>query len=230
MTIIRAMLYCVFVAAPTYAAAHGDLQSEHDHVDYALGYWIGGDLKRDGLAPGSLDILLRGLRDALEGSQPPIAVAEMQATIVELRRKVAAEQQARRQQRLGQHRGEGQAFLEANILKDDIVQLPSGLQYRVSQKGGGRSPGPEDRVTVHYLGTLIDGTVFDSSYARGEPTRVGLGGVIPGWREGLQRMKEGGRYQLFIPPHLAYGDEGKLAGRTLLFDVELISVDTGEPD
>lgn len=118
-------------------------------------------------------------------------------------------------------------FWQQNGQKDDIEQTPSGLQYQVLQAGNGRSPAASDKVTVHYHGTLMDGSVFDSSVDRGQPITFGLNQVIPGWTEGLQLMKEGGKTRLFIPSALAYGDRavGTIPpGSLLIFDVELIAV------
>ena len=123
---------------------------------------------------------------------------------------------------------EGEAFLAQNKNREGVTTLPSGLQYMVLQEGNGASPGPTDKVTTHYHGTLIDGTVFDSSYERGQPATFPVNGVISGWTEALQRMQEGAKWRLFLPANLAYGAQG--AGEdigpnaTLIFDVELISV------
>lgn len=123
----------------------------------------------------------------------------------------------------------GREFLEENAKNDSVVQTKSGLQYMVLKEGTGIKPGPEDKVTVHYTGKLIDGTVFDSSVERGEPATFGLNQVIPGWTEGLQLMSEGSKYRLFIPSELAYGSKGAgdqiLPNSTLIFDVELIQVE-----
>jgi FKBP-type peptidyl-prolyl cis-trans isomerase FklB len=121
----------------------------------------------------------------------------------------------------------GQDFLEANKAKEGVVTLPSGLQYEVLVQGSGPKPVPTDKVTCHYHGTLIDGTVFDSSVKRGQPATFPLNGVIKGWTEGLQHMPTGSKYRFFIPPQLAYGDRqvgGQIGpNSTLIFDVELIS-------
>ncbi len=127
---------------------------------------------------------------------------------------------------------EGEAFLTENAKKEGVVVTASGLQYKVLEAGEGDSPMPSDVVTVHYRGTLVDGTQFDSSYDRGQPATFPVGGVIAGWTEALQLMKPGAKWQLVIPADLAYGERG--AGQvigpnsTLLFDVELISVEKGE--
>jgi len=122
----------------------------------------------------------------------------------------------------------GREFLEQNAKNDSVVQTQSGLQYMVLKEGTGAKPGAEDTVTVHYTGKLLDGTVFDSSVERGEPTSFPLNAVIPGWTEGLQLMSEGAKYRLFIPSELAYGSKGAgdqiLPNATLIFDVELIKV------
>ena len=122
----------------------------------------------------------------------------------------------------------GREFMEQNAKNDSVVQTQSGLQYMVLKEGTGAKPGAEDTVTVHYTGKLLDGTVFDSSVERGEPTSFPLNAVIPGWTEGLQLMSEGAKYRLFIPSELAYGSKGAgdkiLPNATLIFDVELIKV------
>jgi FKBP-type peptidyl-prolyl cis-trans isomerase len=109
-----------------------------------------------------------------------------------------------------------------------VVTTASGLQYQIIEPGSGKHPSPSDRVTVHYRGTLVDGQEFDSSYKRGEPTSFQLDGVIAGWTEGLQLIKEGGKMKLVIPPELAYGDTGRLAHQTLIFEVELIKVESAK--
>ncbi len=123
----------------------------------------------------------------------------------------------------------GREFLEQNAKNDSVVVTKSGLQYMVLKEGTGAKPGPTDKVTVHYTGKLLDGTVFDSSVERGEPATFGLNQVIPGWTEGLQLMSEGSKYRLFIPSELAYGSKGAgeqiLPNSTLIFDVELIKVE-----
>ena len=122
----------------------------------------------------------------------------------------------------------GREFMEQNAQNDSVVQTKSGMQYIVVKEGNGAKPGPEDTVTVHYTGKLIDGTVFDSSVERGEPATFPLNQVIPGWTEGLQLMSEGSEYRLFIPSELAYGSKGAgdqiLPNSTLIFDVQLIKV------
>ncbi|MDG5798878.1 FKBP-type peptidyl-prolyl cis-trans isomerase [Marinilabiliaceae bacterium ANBcel2] len=139
------------------------------------------------------------------------------------------EREAGSQERASKASGDGAAFLEENAERDEVIQLESGLQYEIIEEGSGGTPGAGDRVQVHYHGTLIDGQVFDSSVQRGEPAVFGVNQVIAGWTEGLQMMSVGSKWKLYIPPHLAYGDQG--AGdvigpnETLIFEVELLDIE-----
>jgi FKBP-type peptidyl-prolyl cis-trans isomerase len=146
-----------------------------------------------------------------------------------IRKRVVAVHGRERMAKAQKNKQEGQAFLQENGKREGVVTLPSGLQYRVIEEGEGSSPGPADSVTVHYRGTLIDGTEFDSSYSRGQAATFQIKGVIIGWYEGLQLMREGSKWELFVPSDLAYGIQGTGSGigpnSTLIFEVELISVD-----
>ena len=198
-------------------------QDETARISYSLGYQIGGDFKRQGVEMEA-EAVVRGIQDALSGAEPTIPAAEMNATLVELKQKIMAEQKQRAVERELDFLAEGKAFLEENAKKEGVVTTDSGLQYKILEEGSGKTPGPTDTVTVHYTGTLVDGKEFDSSHKRGKPATFKLNGVIKGWSEGLQLMKEGGKAQFVIPQNLAYGQRGPLAHRTLIFDVELISV------
>jgi len=172
-------------------------------------------------------MLLKGIQDALSGEKGLMTPQERRNTLVNLQRQVAAQQEQDKPKQAREYRGEGRDFLAANAKKPGVVTLPSGLQYKVIREGTGKTPGPHDSVTVHYRGTLINGNEFDSSYSRGKPATFGVGRVIAGWTEALQLMKEGAKWQLFIPPKLAYGDKqtGNIEpNSTLIFEVELISV------
>ena len=170
------------------------------------------------------DAVVAGIHDALSGAKPQMKPEEMRATLVELKRKVVTEQQAERRKAEQKQIEEDKKFLDENAKKEGVVTTESGLQYKVVEEGTGKTPGPTDQVTVNYRGTLINGQEFDSSYRVGKPATFPLNGVIKGWTEGLQHVKEGGKIELYIPPDLAYGKKGPLANRTLVFDVELVSV------
>jgi FKBP-type peptidyl-prolyl cis-trans isomerase FklB len=153
----------------------------------------------------------------------------MSAILVGLKRKIETTQRQQKQQMAERYRAEGEEFLSANAEKEGVVTLPSGLQYKVIQQGKGSSPGPSDKVNVHYRSTLIDGTEFHSSYrGEGEPETLHVSGVIRGLTEALQLMREGARWQLFIPADLAYARRGPLADRTVIYEIELISIEPGE--
>ena len=168
--------------------------------------------------------MLKGLDDARSGARPEMTPEEMHTTLIALKRKIIAEQQAKRREELRKLTAADETFLKDNGKKPGVVTTGSGLQYKIIAKGKGKIPGPTDQVTVNYRGTLIDGKEFDSSYKRGKPATFKLGSVIKGWTEGLQKIGEGGKIELFIPAKLAYGQHGPLAGRALVFEVELLSV------
>jgi len=207
------------------------LDDDTARVNYSLGYQIGGDFKRQGIEMDA-EAVIKGIEDALSGAEPMMSPQEMHATLTELKRKVVADERTkqRKNRRTAelQYLAEGKKFMEENAAKPDVKTTASGLQYRIIEAGKGKAPGPADQVTVNYRGTLINGNEFDSSYQRNEPSTFALNGVIKGWTEGLQLIKEGGKIQLFIPPPLAYGERGPMAHRTLIFDVELISVGGGK--
>mgnify|MGYP001821575586 FL=1 len=217
------------LAMPVVAADALDFEDQTTRVNYSLGYQIGGDFKRQGVEMNA-EAVVQGIRDALSEAKPQMDPAAMNETLIELKRKVVAEQQERRKKTEYARLAAGKKFLEENASKEGVITTDSGLQYKIVKEGSGKSPGPQDQVTVHYKGTLIDGKEFDSSYKKGEPASFRLDGVIKGWSEGLQLMKEGGKSQLFVPAELAYGNRGPLGNYTLIFDVELISVDKPKPE
>ena len=204
-----------------------NLKDEKAKANYSVGYQIGGDFKRQGVEINP-EMLLKGIQDALSGEKGLMTPQERRNTLVNLQRQVAAQQEQDKPKQAREYRGEGRDFLAANAKKPGVVTLPSGLQYKVIREGTGKTPGPHDSVTVNYRGTLINGNEFDSSYRRGKPATFRVDGVIAGWTEALQLMKEGAEWQLFIPPELGYGQGGAGAkippNSTLIFEVELISV------
>ncbi|BET57239.1 hypothetical protein GEO60473_02790 [Geobacter sp. 60473] len=148
----------------------------------------------------------------------------MRSTLLALKRKITADQEAQRRRNTGKYQREGREFLASNAKKPGVHTLASGVQYKVLKEGAGRMPTPGDTVTVHYRGTLVDGNEFDSTYRDDKPRTFPLTNVIPGWKELLPMMKEGARWQMFIPFDLAFGERGPLADRTVIYEVEMISV------
>ena len=191
-----------------------------DQVAYALGTSIGMQLRQMGAEELDINEFATGVGDAL-ADKTAMEPAEIQAVINEFFNRKTEEQSRKA-------KSAGEEFLAANAKKEGVVTLPSGLQYQVLREGNGKRPKATDQVRCHYEGTLINGTVFDSSYKRGEPAVFGLNQVIKGWTEGVQLMQEGAKYRFFIPYDLAYGERG--AGQqippfaALIFDVELIEV------
>lgn len=191
-----------------------------DQVAYALGTSIGMQLRQMGAEELDINEFATGVGDAL-ADKTAMEPAEIQAVINEFFNRKTEEQSRKA-------KSAGEEFLAANAKKEGVVTLPSGLQYQVLREGNGKRPKATDQVRCHYEGTLINGTVFDSSYKRGEPAVFGLNQVIKGWTEGVQLMQEGAKYRFFIPYDLAYGERG--AGQqippfaALIFDVEFIEV------
>jgi len=223
------MLVCWLIALSPSAVADEQslIQTDQQMVSYTLGYQIGGQLAaqiREGEVDLDPDAFAQAIADVLAGRPPAMTSVQMEAALAMFqqqqnsRRNTAAE--------TGQSRGE--AFQVEYSQRQGVVATASGLQYRVIETGEGRSPGPADTVVVHYVGQLIDGTEFDSSKGRGTPATFSLGGIIPGWQEALQLMREGDIWEVVIPSELAYGAQGAGASigpnETLVFEIELISV------
>lgn len=204
------------------------LDNPKNRISYTIGVNIGQDFKSQQMDIEP-DALLMGLKDTLAGKELQLTEDEMVQEIQNFQQEMQTKLMAEREEQAAKNKAEGEAFLAENAKQDEVIVTESGLQYKILEPGQGDSPGPADVATVHYRGTLLDGTQFDSSYDRGEPASFPVGGVIPGWTEALQLMKPGAKWQLFIPAELAYGERG--AGQdigpnaTLLFDVELISVE-----
>ena len=198
-----------------------------DKASYIIGLNLGQSLKTQDV-PCSQDLIVQGLRDGLAGANPLLTPEEIQSAMQEFQQQMMTQQQAKRQAEGEKNLKSSQAFLDQNKARKEVKTTASGLQYEVLQEGKGEAPKATDQVTVNYRGTLPDGTVFDSSYDRGEPATFPVNGVIPGWVEALQLMKPGAKYKLYLPPALAYGERG--AGgdigpnQALVFEVELLSV------
>jgi len=222
-----AMCAAVALSGAAFAADAPELKTDKEKLSYGIGMDIGGNLKR-GSVEVDPDILAKGLKDSYGGGKTILSEDEARKTITDFQKTLMAKQ-AETMQKLGEkNKADGEKFLAENGKKEGVKTLPSGLQYKEIAPGTGKSPKATDTVTTHYKGTLIDGTEFDSSYKRGQPATFQVSGVIPGWTEALQLMKEGAKWQLFVPSNLAYGERG--AGReigpnaTLIFEVELVSV------
>jgi FKBP-type peptidyl-prolyl cis-trans isomerase FklB len=208
------------------AEDNSEFKDEKVRFSYSLGYRIGDDIKRRDVQVNP-ELLLKGVQDAVVGNKPLMTQREMRSTLAILNKAVAAAQEQKMKARLEENLAAGKAFLAGNAKKEGVRTLPGGLQYRVIKEGSGKTPELNDTVKVHYRGTLIDGTEFDSSYRRGKPATFRVAGVIAGWTEALQLMKEGARWQIFIPPELGYGDKRTQKiepNSTLIFELELISV------
>ena len=208
------------------AAEKLELKDQKDKESYSLGYQFGQSLKIQGVDV-NLDLYVFGVKDFLDGKQPAMTPEEIRTTLSELQKRIMAAREKELKEMAEKNLGPNMAFLEENKKKEGIKVLPSGLQYKVLTEGSGKSPKATDSVTVNYIGTLINGTEFDNSYKRGQPATFQPTVVIPGWNEALQLMKEGSKWQLFIPPALAYGERGMgpvPPNSTLIFEVELISV------
>ena len=197
------------------------LESLKDKASYALGINIANSLKQQSVSEINVEAFAKGVQDFYEGNDLQIDVKETNNVINQF---ISGLQSAAG----GKNAEEGKKFLAKNALQEGVTTLPSGLQYKVLKAGLGPKPKATDTVTTHYHGTLIDGTVFDSSVDRGQPASFPVNGVIQGWQEALQLMTQGSKWRLFVPSELAYGNRGAGGligpGATLIFDVELLNI------
>jgi FKBP-type peptidyl-prolyl cis-trans isomerase FklB len=202
------------------------LKTDKDKLSYAVGMNIGRSIHSQSMEIDPA-ILLRGLKDEMAGKT---VMTDMEAhnTLMQAQQEAKKKIDETRQASMEPNKKAGDAFLAANKTKEGVVTLPSGLQYKILKEGTGPKPTPSDSVVCNYRGTLIDGKEFDSSYKRGQPATFPVGQVIKGWTEALQLMPVGSKWELFVPPDLAYGDRGAGPdigpGATLIFEVELISI------
>ena len=211
----------LFGLQPVTAAV--ELKTEEQKISYAMGAYFAAGIQQQAV---DLDLpaFMQAVEDQLKGAKLLIPEAEMQAILVRYQAKLT--QQIESANTANQQAGE--QFLAENKKQKSVIELPSGLQYKIIRTGEGEQPKPHSKVTVHYHGTLIDGTVFDSSYDRGEPVSFALDQVIRGWQEALPMMKIGSKWQIYVPAKLAYGDRGAgkfiRPGAALIFDIELLSI------
>jgi len=202
------------------------LKTEMDKVSYAIGIQMGQNFKKQGIEI-RVEPLMQGLRDVMKDKELILSQDEMQQVMMSFQKRMQAEQQERQKAEGSINLAEGNSFLEKNKKNKGVKELPSGLQYKIIKKGTGKTPTANSKVKTHYRGTLIDGAEFDSSYKRNAPAEFPVGGVIKGWTEALQLMKEGAKWELYIPANLAYGERGRPsipANSTLIFEIELLEI------
>jgi len=203
------------------------MKTKQDSISYIIGRDIGKNMVTNDISVNEA-LLYQGLKDGLKGIDSIINEETTEKIMMAFQQEMMMKQQQKTQAAASETRAAGEAFLASNKSQPGVITLPSGLQYKVLTEGEGEHPRPEDVVEVHYTGTLIDGTVFDSSVERGETIKFPLNGVIPGWTEGVQLMKPGSKYMFYIPSDLGYGDRstGPIpGGSVLIFEVELISIE-----
>ncbi|HET9182993.1 MAG TPA: FKBP-type peptidyl-prolyl cis-trans isomerase [Candidatus Angelobacter sp.] len=215
------------------AAQESPFKTNKEKASYALGMNVGASLRRQGV---DIDpaIFAQGMKDAMAGNKTLITEEEGRAALIQLQSEVQSQAAFRKKTLADANKKEGDAFLAANKAKPGVVTLPSGLQYKILKEGTGPKPTTTDTVKCNYKGTLVDGTEFDSSEKHGGPATFPVNGVIKGWTEALQLMPVGSKWQLVIPPDLAYGDRGAPGGQigpnaTLVFEVELLSIEPKTP-
>lgn len=199
------------------------LDTDKQKLSYIFGIQVGQNMIQEGVEL-DLEAFKAGVADMMAGNQPQLDQASAEKIIQEFQAQKAEEMA----QVMNEKQAEAKTYMAENAKKDGVVTTDSGLQYQILEEGDGATPGAEDKVIAHYKGTLLDGTVFDSSYERGEPATFPVNGVIQGWQETLQMMKEGGKWRIVVPANLAYGPRGagQLIGpnETLIFDIELIAI------
>ncbi len=202
------------------------LKTEVDKVSYIIGTQIARNFKSQEIEV-NLEPLMWGLKDVMGDKELAMSQEEIQKVFMDFQQRIRAKQVAKAAKEAAENLAKGNAFLEQNKAKEGVKVLPSGLQYKVITEGTGATPVATDKVKAHYRGTLIDGSEFDSSYKRNEPTEFPVNGVIKGWTEALLLMKTGAKWQLYIPANLAYGERGRPGippNATLIFEVELLEI------
>ncbi len=204
------------------------LETKKDSISYSIGMEIGMNFQSQSVEINT-DFFSQGFHDTYTESTTLLEDSEMRKVTKNYRQKLRLKQDEKRKQQLEENKVGGEKFLAENSTKEGVIVLPSGLQYKVINNGDGSIPKTTDKVKVHYTGKLIDGTVFDSSVERGEPSTFGVTQVIPGWTEALQLMRVGDKWEVYIPSNLAYGVRGKGPkigpNTTLVFEVELLGIE-----
>lgn len=223
---MRFVFALILVALMTGPVMAQDVTSEKGKLSYAVGWDIGEDIKRRG-AEFDVETIVAAIRDSAAAKDPQVPAEEMIAMLTELQQKVRQEQAEAFQKLADENQKASEEFLAANLSKNGIVALPSGIQYRVIEEGTGARPGMDSTVKFHYRGSKTDGLEFDSSFARGVPEEFTVSTVLKGWQEVLPLMKTGSTWQIFVPPELAFGPRGNPPvgpNEALIFDLKLIEV------
>ncbi len=224
-------IVAVTLASICFAQEKTELKDSRDKVSYSIGLDIGSTFKKQKMDI-NLDILQKGLKDGVSGAKPLLTEEQIRETMTTYSKEMTEKQKEVAKEEGQKNAAAGEVFLAENKKKEGVKTTASGLQYKVLKQGTGPTAKATDAVTTNYRGTLIDGKEFDSSFKRGEPATFPVSGVIKGWTEALQLMNVGSRYQLFVPPSLAYGERG--AGQdigpneTLIFEVELLAIKSPE--
>jgi len=226
--ITKVCICAIPLLCATSFASNGQLKDEKDKLSYTVGVNIAKNLQTQKIDV-NIDSLIAGIKDQQKNDKLAMTEDEMRQTVTDFQAQSVKRLESEKKALAEKNLADGMRFLEENKKKKDVVTLASGLQYRVIKAGSGARPKAEDTVTVHYVGKLLDGTEFDGSRKRGEPSKFSPSAVIPGWTEALQLMQPGSEWELVIPANLAYGERGagELIGpnATLIFDVELLSID-----
>ncbi len=221
-------LFSVFVCAQKKTEKTFKFTSKEDTVSYSIGHSIGKNLI-DPDVKLNVDALIQGIRDVADGKESLLTDDEMRSVLQSFNAEMRSVKQKEVNEVKEKNKKEGEKFLAANKKKKGVVTLPNGLQYKVIKNGKGPQPKATDKVKVNYRGTLIDGQEFDSSYKRGKPAEFPLNQVIKGWTEALQLMHVGSKWELYLPPDLAYGERGagSMIGpdATLIFEIELLGIE-----
>ena len=217
----------VFLAAQVRAQQAPAPRTEKERMSYGIGVDVARNFQRLGLDL-DLDVLINAMRDVYSGGKLLMSEEDLRAAKSVYQAELTEKQVAATRRAAEENRKAGVAFLAQNKNKPGVVTLPSGLQYRILKAGDGKTPTATDTVECHYRGTLLDGTEFDSSYSRGQPAKLTLSAIISGWREALKLMPVGSKWQLFVPPELAYGERGNGRGigpnATVVFEMELLAI------
>jgi FKBP-type peptidyl-prolyl cis-trans isomerase FklB len=218
----RILIFSLFILTMESTITAQHLKTADDSLAYSLGVLIAGNLRQEGLSDLNVELITAGLKDAFKGDKTLLTVDQCNAFV--------RDGSARRKAKQGEgNKVAGEQFLAANKTKPGVITLEDGLQYEVLKMGDGKKPKATDKVNVHYHGTLIDGTVFDSSVDRGEPISFALNQVIKGWTEVVQLMPVGSKWRVFIPYQLAYGERGAGGAiqpySALIFEIELLGIE-----